>query len=145
MSLIIPNLYLGDKQSSEGALNRYDLIVNCTKDIPDSTADPNIRQSNGTVLRVPIDDTPEESATLSMYLPWITEQIHQVWSQGGTVLVHCFAGVSRSATVVAAYLMRYQGFYDLGMTVLYIKSKRPQAFSVVNFKDVLVDFQNNYK
>jgi protein-tyrosine phosphatase len=145
MSLIIPNLYLGDKQSSQGALNRYDLIVNCTKDIPDSTADSTIRQSNGIVLRVPIDDDPSESATLSMYLPWITEQIHQVWSQGGTVLVHCFAGVSRSATVVAAYLMRYQGFYDLGMTVRYIKSKRPQAFSVVNFKDVLVDFQNNYK
>lgn len=34
--------------------------------------------------------------------------IHEAVEQGGGVLVHCNAGVSRSATLVIAYIMKYQ-------------------------------------
>jgi len=35
--------------------------------------------------------------------------VHEALSMKGTVAVHCHAGASRSASIVAAYLMRYRG------------------------------------
>ena len=34
--------------------------------------------------------------------------IHDVVSRGGTVFVNCFRGLSRSASCVLAYLIKYQ-------------------------------------
>jgi len=39
-----------------------------------------------------------------------TEFIERIIQAGGTVLVHCAKGRGRSATLVAAYLMRYRGY-----------------------------------
>jgi atypical dual specificity phosphatase len=126
MSKIITNLYLGDRNDVN---NSYDLVVNCTKDIPYST--------NKQKIRVPVDDTSEDNDLLLSYLPWAIQQIHTVWAHGGTILVHCFAGVSRSASVVAAYLMKYQGFRTFDDTVEFIKSKRSITFSHVNFRSAV--------
>ncbi|KAF9522250.1 protein-tyrosine phosphatase-like protein [Crepidotus variabilis] len=43
--------------------------------------------------------------------------------QSGNVLVHCQQGVSRSATVVIAYLMRYEGM-SLAEALAFVKDKR---------------------
>jgi dual specificity phosphatase 12 len=127
MSKIFTNLYLGDRNDVS---DRYTLIVNCTKDIPFTT-------KNEKQIRVPVDDTPEDLELMKQYVPKTTFEIHQTWSQGGSVLVHCFAGVSRSATVMAAYLRRYHGFKDVDETIEFIKSKRPITFSHVNFRDAI--------
>jgi protein-tyrosine phosphatase len=44
---------------------------------------------------------------------------------GGRVFVHCFAGVSRSATIVIAYLMKEHGL-SFNSAIKFVKSKRPQ-------------------
>ena len=44
--------------------------------------------------------------------------------QGGSCLVHCFRGRSRSATVVAAYLMLKHG-YSATKALAKIRSRRP--------------------
>jgi len=41
----------------------------------------------------------------------------------GAVLIHCYAGVSRSATVVISYLMKYHGM-TCDVAKSYLKSKR---------------------
>jgi protein-tyrosine phosphatase len=140
MSKIINNLYVGDHTSPSQVSPTQmscSLIVNCTRDLPTNSL-------GITELRVPVDDTSDESDEMLKYLPWITFQIHQVWSNGGTVLIHCFAGVSRSATVCAAYLMRYHGFLSVQETVRFMRTKRPIVFGNAHFKDALEKFNLMY-
>lgn len=51
------------------------------------------------------DDDPRQdiSATLDSNTNWIKDAL----SGGGTVMVHCWSGVSRSPVTVMAYLIRY--------------------------------------
>jgi protein tyrosine phosphatase len=51
------------------------------------------------------------------------EFINSALQAGGVVLVHCFQGVSRSATIVLAYLMTYKKM-TLDRAVAFLKSKR---------------------
>jgi protein-tyrosine phosphatase len=44
-------------------------------------------------------------------------------TSGGKVFVHCFAGVSRSATIVIAYLMKEYNM-TFSSAIKYVKSKR---------------------
>lgn len=49
--------------------------------------------------------------------------IDEAVEQGGKVFVHCRVGVSRSASVVIAYLMKYQE-WDLASSYLLTRSRR---------------------
>jgi protein-tyrosine phosphatase len=57
-----------------------------------------------------IDDTmhPADRLRMANLLPKITTIIHDAISAGKNVYVHCHAGISRSATAVLAYLIRYE-------------------------------------
>lgn len=52
-------------------------------------------------MSIAVDDS--EYADLLIRLPSACEFIDSALAQGGRVLVHCVMGISRSATVVAAY------------------------------------------
>ncbi|XP_048481610.1 dual specificity protein phosphatase MPK-4 [Plutella xylostella] len=66
-------------------------------------------------------DVPKED--LITHLPATNEYIKKAISNGGTVLVHCYFGVSRSAAVVIAYIMdKYKLRYDDAFTL--VKGKR---------------------
>jgi protein-tyrosine phosphatase len=101
MSYIVDHLYLGDRLISESEKwmkeNKITLIINCTKNVPSNFAHK-IKS-----IRVPIDDT--EYTSIQQYLEDVSEIIDFEISKGGNVLVHCWAGISRSASMVIAYLM----------------------------------------
>ena len=56
------------------------------------------------------------------------------------VLVHCYAGVSRSASVVIAYLMNQHGM-SLKDAYQYVKNKRYFIKPNEGFRKQLVQFQ----
>uniref|UniRef100_U3JSF7 Dual specificity protein phosphatase 15 n=1 Tax=Ficedula albicollis TaxID=59894 RepID=U3JSF7_FICAL len=56
-----------------------------------------------TYLRIPLPDTPE--ANIKRHFKECISFIHQCRLHGGNCLVHCLAGISRSTTVVVAYVM----------------------------------------
>lgn len=76
-----------------------------------------------------------------------TRTIHNVLVQGDSVLVHCRMGVSRSATIVAAYLMQYYGMTAQGNnTVLeYIKQYRQNIGPNLGFCLALYKFEKAIK
>ena len=62
----------------------------------------------------------------------------------GAVLVHCFAGVSRSASCVIAFLMqeRNMSFQD---AFAFASARRPVIFPNMGFQRQLVEFEHLLK
>lgn len=128
---ITDHLWLGNYESAkdEAFLRANDIkfVVNCTRDL----AFPDFYRRLGiTVVRLPINDidTPDNNAVLVNDVDAIIDQVRGKIQSKQNVLVHCFAGISRSATTVACYLVKYYKFrYDLA--ILFIRFKRPIAFT----------------
>jgi protein-tyrosine phosphatase len=73
------------------------------------------------------------------HLPAAIQFIREGIKSGG-VLVHCFAGVSRSATCVIAFLMQEKKLqFDQAFT--FVSKKRPVVFPNMGFQQQLLEFQ----
>jgi protein tyrosine/serine phosphatase len=123
---IVPGLWLGDiRASRDGEFLREKKIVavfNCTKDLP-------FYEGGWNKYRVPVDDNlkPEEIRNMELYS---FEAIYKLCIEvkRGPVLVHCYAGMQRSAAVVAMFLIASSKF-KVEQAIAYIRSKRPIAFT----------------
>lgn len=105
MSKILDNLWLGD---ITGASNKFLLKKNGITHI--CTVALGIMPKFPTQFQykvISILDSP--SANLKIHFQACIKFIKDAMAGGGTVLVHCFAGVSRSTTIVCAYLMQEHG------------------------------------
>lgn len=127
---IFPHVYLASFEDAKEFAGSNVFIINCTKDLP-------MVSTTGGGTRLYVDDHPSSEQTMSEMLPLMVRYIE---SAGKDVVVHCFAGQQRSATVVAAYVMRQTGWTP-EQTVEFIKSKKPDAFlGGVHFMDSLKKF-----
>lgn len=79
--------------------------------------------------------THEDDRDLDFYLDDATTFIADHIAKG-CVLVHCGAGVSRSAAVVIAYLCRYAGM-SYAEALAFVKTKRPQVAPADVFKEAI--------
>jgi rhodanese-related sulfurtransferase len=123
---VIPRLWLGNAKASmnEDFIKQHNIqvVFNCTKNLPFSPIIP-------IKYRIPVDDNLEEEEIRNMEL-WSGEialKIMVEYSQGKTILVHCMAGMQRSAASVAFMLIAYHKMRALDAMRL-IKEKRRIAF-----------------
>ena len=113
-SEILPNhLYLGDFTSANSPERAYSHVISLGTENEHLAYDP--RHSKHT--RIILDDV--DDAPISNYF----EQCFDIIDSGCCVLIHCWAGVSRSATIVLAYLMRRKGM-ALDVAWCFVKEKR---------------------
>lgn len=130
---IIPRLWLGNFNSSQDKefikKNRITVIINCTKDLP-------FLQINGVYkYRIPIHDNlqKEEIVAMTHWIGRILPIIENHYQKGKSILIHCAAGMQRSAIIVLCYLCRYR-ISDPKIALIELRDKRPIVFyPYINF------------
>ncbi|BHF67910.1 Dual specificity protein phosphatase 6 [Sparganum proliferum] len=124
VSRVLPYLYLGNYQDASNLplLKKLGVthILNVTQDLPMAFEETHSFQ----YLRLPALDCPEQNI-----YPFFEKAINFIDGArevGGVVLAHCLAGISRSASIVMAYML-----YHSPLTVLeaynLLQSFRPIA------------------
>jgi protein-tyrosine phosphatase len=139
---IIPNLWLGNiiDSKNDEFIKDMDIIINCSKDIP-------FQNPNKKNIRIFVEDNLEKVEIINLYrhLDKITKYMHTNLINGKKILVHCYAGKQRSASIVVAYLMRVCNI-PLTHAIELLKSKRIIVFNpLCNFEGALKLFEENLK
>ena len=140
---IVPGIWLGDRNAAKDSKwlneNNITVVFNVTKDLAFATE---IKKQ----YRIPVDDNlqPEEIRNMTQ---WSQEAVYKVLEEhnkGNKILVHCFAGMQRSAAIVTMYLIATKGM-TWQQAITYIQHIRPIAFRPSpNFKDSLIEFDKTY-
>ena len=99
--------------------------------------------SNITTMFIQMPDgggLSKEGKTIDEHFQSAIDFIQNARDKGGRVLVHCHMGISRSATLVIAYLMKTQNkSYNTVLTM--VKNKRPIVDPCLVFAWKLMEFQ----
>ena len=140
MDRIVDKLFIGDVYASSNYFNLHSKsvshILTLTKDIKPKFPE------EFEYLVIHIEDTKDEE--LLIHLPKAIEFIKCGMENGTGVLVHCQQGISRSASIVIAYLMatKKKSFKHV---FKMIKEKRPIVKPNQNFIDQLQTFEAKLK
>jgi hypothetical protein len=141
---IIPGLWLGNRVAAAdqnfSKEKNIRAVFNCSKDIPFNPTIP--RQ-----YRVPVDDSRQEP-DISNLEDWsfeivykISHEMRRAKADNSAVLVHCAAGMQRSAASVAMYLIATQNMTTY-QAIAFIQAKRPIAFRPeANFEKSIRGFE----
>nr|XP_039264019.1 dual specificity protein phosphatase 6-like [Styela clava] len=135
---ILPSLFLGCARDSASAeiLAEYNItyILNVTPNLPNVfEKDPNYHYK-----QIAISD--HWSQNLSQFFPEAISFIDEARSKNCGVLVHCLAGISRSATVTVAYLMQKNN-WSLNDAYDFVKQRKNNVSPNFNFMGQLLDFE----
>ena len=144
MDEIIPGVWISGWRT---ALNdtwlrehHIDTVFNCTKTVPFSPLIPN-------QYRIPVDDNlqPAEIQNMELWAPEIAYKILREFKAGRRILIHCHAGIQRSTTACAFFLMVLTG-RPLIQVLYLIQSRRKVAFQpAANFATALRGFEEQVR
>jgi dual specificity phosphatase 12 len=140
---ILPGLWLGSRHAAldDAWLKSHQIgaVFNCSKDIP-------FVPGQRSLFRIPVDDNLQDDEIRNLEL-WSWEIVYKIskeLSQGKKVLVHCAAGMQRSAASVAMFLIS-QFRCTTDEAIAYVKSRRPIAFfGNANFYRSIKGFETSF-
>ncbi len=126
ISKVTDTLYISGKPRQEDALFLHSKGVRAVLELTEEMDEHScVMARNFKYLHIPAAD--EEEFDILPHLDTAVEFIYQNVREGSPVLVHCMMGVSRSATAILAYLIKYYGMYPPG-AIAYLRTKR----SIIN-------------
>lgn len=133
MSLITPYLYIGDINDANNLQllksKNIRVIVNCTREVE------NFYPNHFEYQKLNLNDDVNQS--LYGVLDPISEYIINSIRSGKVVFVHCYAGISRSASIVIYTLMKLHN-WKFDKSLRYVRSIRPQIEPNAGFTQQLV-------
>ncbi|KAL8619751.1 hypothetical protein ACOMHN_025837 [Nucella lapillus] len=138
-SAVLPFLYLGNERDAAAleSLRRHNItyVLNVTAHVPQHWQAHGIRYK-----RIPASDSGQQN--LKQYFEEAIEFIDDARQQGANVLIHCHAGVSRSATITIAYLLKHTRL-AMGDAYKFVKAKRGIISPNFNFLGQLLEFEQD--
>lgn len=158
MSKILDTLWLGNAKNALDtsfiSTNNITVVVNCTKDIPFISSIP-------FKYRIPVNDDLQPQSFQEMYVAmcYIIPILAKHIDNGDNILIHCYAGMQRSAIVTLGLLteLTYKSvFKDVvpndesinqycNNLTRYLSSCRSIVFTPeMNFKDSYLHWLNTY-
>ncbi|XP_048399168.1 dual specificity protein phosphatase 1 [Stegostoma tigrinum] len=134
---ILPFLYLGSAYHA----SRKDMLdaLGITALINVSANCPNHFEEHYQYKCIPVEDS--HKADISSWFIEAIEFIDSVKNTGGRVFVHCQAGISRSATICLAYLMRANRV-KLDEAFEFVKQRRSVISPNFSFMGQLLQFES---
>uniref|UniRef100_A0A8C7XC96 Dual specificity protein phosphatase n=1 Tax=Oryzias sinensis TaxID=183150 RepID=A0A8C7XC96_9TELE len=134
---ILPFLYLGSAYHA----SRKDMLemLGITALINVSANCPNHFEDSFLYKSIPVEDNYK--ADISSWFNEAIEFIDSVRNKGGRVFVHCQAGISRSATICLAYLMRTNRV-KLDEAFEFVKKRRSIISPNFSFMGQLLQFES---
>ena len=132
MDHIYKNIYLGDYRAAENEqyLKQYDIlsVVNCAAELQMDYKD--IKS-----YELYLHDTPQERIIHSFEegFEFVQRNLDH------NILVHCYMGISRSASFVIFYLMKVNK-WDYDTCIKFIREKRPSADPNIGFEAQLKEY-----
>ncbi|KAK7445733.1 hypothetical protein VKT23_014728 [Stygiomarasmius scandens] len=139
VSTIVPDrLYLGNLIAARSTRSLTEhrithILSVCPDPIPAELPESGIRHK-----RIAVDDI--DYADLLIHFPSAINFIQTSLRDGGVVLVHCDQGVSRSAAVIAAYLMYTQRISSV-QALETVRRAREQIWVNAGFQEQLVLYE----
>lgn len=142
VSEIVPRVYISDLCFAENPnlLASYH-ITHILSVLPETVSKPDPAILGYTPIRLQINVEDLPFAELAAHLPTTTQFIHDALrlNPEARILIHCVEGISRSASVVAAFLMAQYGWTP-NEAVRYVMEKRKIANPNFGFVKQLYEY-----
>lgn len=138
---ILKNIFLGDHLSRKNYkfLKLYDInsIINCSKL-------KNYHYGNINYYNLELNDTIDNRDRLYNAIIKYSKIIDKYCQNNRNILIHCEMGISRSAYLLAGYLILYHNL-NRNEAKFYIQSRRPICFQKKSHFDKVLKRIEKYK